>query len=100
MGSYTDKKNRIVSLFQSLRLLDSLQFLSQRLESSAKTLKTEDFALLRQHFSSLPDQVFKKLTKKVFFSYSFLDRFQKFDELLPPLGIDWKKPPCDSGYNS
>ena len=66
VGSYTDKKNRIVRLFLSLRFLDSLHFMSQSLESLAKTLKAEDFSLLRQHFSSVPDQVFKKLTKKVF----------------------------------
>ena len=90
VGSYTDKKNRIVRLFHSLRFLDSLQFMSQSLESLAKTLKADDFALLRQHFSGVPDQVFEKLTKKGFFPYSFLDSFQKFDEPLPPLGIDWK----------
>ena len=90
VGSYTDKKNKFVRLFHSLRFLDSLQFMSQSLESLAKTLKAEDFSLLRQHSSSVPNQVFKKLTKKGFFPNSFLDSFQKFDEPLPPLGIDWK----------
>ena len=98
--NYTDKKNRIVRLFHSSRFLDSLQFMSQSFESLAKTLKNNDFALLRQHFSSVPDQVFKKLTKKGFSPYSFLDSFQKFDEPLPPLGIDWKNLHWDSGYNS
>ena len=34
--------------------------------------------------------VFKKLTKKGFYTYSFLNSFQKFDEPLPPLGIERK----------
>ena len=71
VGSYTDEKNRIVRLFHSLRFLDSLQFMSQSLESLAKTLKAEDFSFLRQHFSSVPDQVFKKSPRKVFFHTAF-----------------------------
>ena len=45
--------------------------MSQSLESLAKTMKAGDFSLLRQHFSSVPDQVFKKLTKKDFFHTAF-----------------------------
>ena len=100
VGSYTDKKNRNVRLFHSLRFLDSLQFMSQSLESLAKTLKTEDFALLRQHFSSVPDQVFKKLTKKGFFHTVFWTASKSLMNRCHPWALIGKYPHWDSRYNS
>ena len=45
VGSYTKKSGKTVKLFQSMRFLDSYQFVSQNLDNLAKTLKTGDFLL-------------------------------------------------------
>ena len=89
VGSYTDKKNKIVRLFHSIQFLDKLEFMSQSLESLAKTFNAENVALFCPQFPSEPEQVFEKPIKK-FFPYSFLDNFQTFEEPLPPLGIGCK----------
>ena len=46
VGSYTGKKGKIVKISIASRFLDSVQFMTQSLDSLAKTLKKEDFALL------------------------------------------------------
>ena len=69
-----------------MRFLDSYQFVSQSLDNLAKTLKTDDFLLLRDFFSNVPDHLFCKLTQKGFFPYSFVDSFAKFEEPLPDFG--------------
>ena len=90
VGSYTKKSGKTVKLFQSMRFLDSYQFVSQNLDNLAKTLKTGDFLLPKEFFSNIPDQLFCKLTQKGFFPYSFLDSFAKFEEFLPDFGDSWK----------
>ena len=50
LGSYTKKSGKTVKLFQSMRFLDSYQFVSQSLDNLAKTLKTGDFLLLKEFF--------------------------------------------------
>ena len=90
VGSYKDKRNRIVPLFHSLRFLDSLQFMPQSLDALGKTLQLDDFALLRQQFSNISDAMFLTLTKKGHFPYNYLDSFAKFNMPLPPFGDDWK----------
>ena len=90
VGSYKDKRNKFVTLRHSLRFLDSLQFMSQSLDSLAKTVQLQDFVLLRRHFSHVTDDLFQKLTKKGHLPYSFLDSLQKFDVALPPFGDAWR----------
>ena len=90
VGSYKDKRNRIVSLYHSLRFLDSLQFMPQSLDALAKTLQSKDFVHLRGYFSNISEGLFKKLIKKGYFPYGFLDSFSKFEAPLPPYGNDWK----------
>ena len=69
--SYKDKTNKIETLGHSLRFLDSLQFMSQSLDSLAKTLQTKDFVLLRQHCSHVTEDLFQKRTKWGHFPYNF-----------------------------
>ena len=65
--------------------------MSQSLDSLAKTLKTDDFSLLKTFFSSTQSTVdWKPLTRKGHFPYSYLDSFPKFEKLLPNYGDDWK----------
>ena len=90
VGSYTKKCGKTVKLFQSMRFLDSYQFVSQSLDNLAKTLKTGDFILLKEFFSNVPDKLFCKLTQKGFFPYSFPDSFPKFEEPFPDFGDSWK----------
>ena len=90
VGSYTKKSGKTVKLFQSMRFLDSYQFVSQSLDNLAETLKTGDFLILKEFFWNNPDQFFCKLTQKGFFPYSFLDSVAKFEEPLPDFGDSWK----------
>ena len=91
LGSYKDKRNKIVTLRHSLRFLDSLQFMSQSLDSLAKTVQLKDFVLLRRHFFHVTDDLFQKLTKKGHFPYIFLYSLPKFDVALSPFGDAWRK---------
>ena len=91
VGSYTTKKGKIVKISNALRFLDSFQFMTQSLDSLAKTLKKEDFALLKEHFSSVYPQLdWTLFSEKGFFPYSYLDSFEKFNQPLPGYGDDWK----------
>ena len=67
VGTYKKQSGQMVKLYQSLRFLDSYQFVSQSLENLAKTLRKDDFFLLKQFFHNVPDQIFLKLTQKGFF---------------------------------
>ena len=89
VGTYKKQSGQLVKLYQSLRFLDSYQFVSQSLENLAKTMKKDDF-LHKQFFHNVPDQIFLKLTQKGFFPYSYLDSFEKFKEPFPNYGDAWK----------
>ena len=90
VGTYKKQSGQLVKLYQSLRFLDSYQFVSQSLENLAKTLKKDDFFLLKQIFHNVPDQTFLKLTQKGFFLYSYPDSFEKFKEAFPNYGDAWR----------
>ena len=65
--------------------------MSQSLDSLAKTLKTDDFSLLKRFFWTHPTVDWKLLTRKGHFPYSYLDSFPKFEKpLLNYGGDDWK----------
>ena len=50
VGSYKKQSGHLLKLHESLRFLDSYQFVSQSLENLAKTLKASDFSILKQFF--------------------------------------------------
>ena len=62
----------------------------QSLDALAKTLQSKDFVHLRGYFSNISAELFKKLIKKGYFPYGFLDSFSKLEGPLPPYGNDWK----------
>ena len=87
----TKRKGQIVKVSNTLRFLDSFQFMSQSLDSLAKTLKKEDFALLKHYFTETsPNNDWTLLCEKGIFPYSYLDSFEKFNQPLPPYGNDWR----------
>ena len=90
MGTYIKQSGRLVNMCQPLCFLDSYQFVSQSLENLAKTLRKDDFFLLKQFFHNVPDKNFLTLTQKGFFPYSYLDIFKKFKEPFPIYGDAWK----------
>ena len=91
VGSYTTKKGKIVKISNAMRFLDSFLVMTQCLHFLAKTLKKEDFALLREHFSSVYPQVHWTLfSEKGFFPYSYHHSFEKFNQPQPAYGDDWK----------
>ena len=89
MEKFKSKKGHDVIQYHSLRFLDSFQFMSQSLDSSAKTLDKQYFKLLKACFPNITGSVFGKLTRKGFFPYNFLDSLEKFTKPLPPYGPDW-----------
>ena len=90
VGTYKKKCGKIVKLVHSLRFLDSYQFVSQSLESLARTLSQTDFKHLKDGFLGIPDTLFGKITRKCFFPYSYLDSFTKFQKPLPEYGESWR----------
>ena len=91
VGSYYTKNHKNATITNNLRFLGSFQFMSQSLDSLAKTLKADDFSLLKTFFSSTQPTVdWKLLTRKGHFPYCYLDSFPKFEKPLPNYGDDWK----------
>ena len=66
MERFKSKVEQNAVLHHSLRFLDSFQFMSQSLDSLAKTVDKNDFRLLRAGFANIGDDPFQKLTKKGF----------------------------------
>ena len=89
MERFKSKLGQNVVLYHSLRFLDSFQFMSQRLDSLAKTVDKNDFKLLSAGFPNIGDDLFQRLTQKGFFPYNSLDSFEKFKEPFPPHGPLW-----------
>ena len=74
-----------------IRFLDKFNFMASGLDSLAQTLQDVDFKLLRHHFQSYSNSDFRKIRSKGLFPYSYLNCFEKFDEIgLPPSAEDWK----------
>ena len=78
----------------TLRFKDSLQFLNCSLDKLVKNLmgKEEDFTILKnlrhyfqQEWSHLDEEAFKMLTRKGVYPYSYMSKFERFEETsLPP----------------
>ena len=66
VGSYTDQKNKIVRLFHSIQFLDSLEFMSQSLESLAKTFNAENVASFVHNSPVNQSRCSKNLSKNFF----------------------------------
>ena len=81
---------KLVKLHKSLRFLDSYQFVSQSVQSLSKKLEANDFSIRNQLFSNIFYHLFVKFTKEGFYSYSYLDSFEKFKEPLLIFGESWK----------
>ena len=89
MERFKSKVGQNVVLYHSLQFLDSFQFMSQSLDSLAKTVDKSDFKLLRTGFLNIGDNLFGKLTKMGFFPYNYMDSFEKFNDPFPPHGPLW-----------
>ena len=73
MDRFKSKLGLNVVLYHSLLFLDSFQFISERLDSLAKTVDKNDFKLRRAGFPNIGDDFFQRLNKKGFFPYNYLD---------------------------
>ena len=89
MEKFKSKKGHDVLHYHPLRFLDSFQFISQSLDTLAKTLDKQDFKLLKACFPNFTESIFEKLTRKRFFPYNFLDSLEKFAKPLSPYGPGW-----------
>ena len=67
MCFHKKQSGQLVNLHESLRFLDSYQFVSQSSENLAETSKAKNFSILKQFFSNTPGQLFVKLIQKGFF---------------------------------
>ena len=84
MERFKSKVGQNVTLLHSLQFLDSFEFMSQCLDSLAKTVNNSDFKLLRAGFSNIGDNLFERLTKKNFVPYNYQDCFEKFNAPFSP----------------
>ena len=89
-SEYICKDGRHVPLYSQIRFLDSFQFMSQSLESLAKTMQTSSLQLLRNKFSDMSDFDFEKIRGKGFSPYNYLDSFEKFSQPFPAYGDAWR----------
>ena len=64
MERFKSKLGQNVVLDLSLRFLDSFQFMSQSLDSLAKTVDKNDCTLPKAGFPNIGDDLFQRLTKK------------------------------------
>ena len=67
VGTYKKKSGQLVKLYQSLRFLDSYQFVSQSLENLAKTLKKMTSSYSSNSFTTFRTKYFSSSLRKVFF---------------------------------
>ena len=67
-----------VSITGSLKFIDFLQFLSQRLDSLAKILEVDDLKYVRGEF--LIQHEFELIKRKGVYTYDYMDSFARFDE--------------------
>ena len=77
MERFKSKSGQHIVLYHSLSFLDSFQFMSQSIDSLAKTIQKGDFKLLKAGFPNIGEALFEKITRKGFFPYNFLDSFEK-----------------------
>ena len=63
--------------------------MSQSIHSLAKTIDKGDFKLLTAGFPNIGEALLEKRNRKGFFTYNFLDSFEKFNEPFPPHGPLW-----------
>ena len=89
MERFKSKVGQIVVLYHSLHFFESFQFMSQSLDSLAKTVDQSDFELLRTGFPNIGDKLFGNLTKKGFFPYNYLASFEKFTDTFLSHGPPW-----------
>ena len=87
-SEYRCKDGRHVPLYSEFRFLDSFQFMSQSLESLAKTMQTSPLQLLRKKFSDMSD--FEKTRGKSFFPHIYMDSFEIFSKPFPAYGDAWR----------
>ena len=88
VDSYIDKTRQKKLKYEEMRFLDSLRFLTESLQNLSKTLKNEDFYILRTRFPE--DYKSSLLTQKEVYQYFYIDSFENFDERkLPEFGSKW-----------
>ena len=86
---YTCKHGRHKPLYNGIRFLDSLQYMSQSPENFAKTMETSSLHLLRNKFSGMNDFNFGKIRGRDFFPYNYFDRFEKISQPSLASGDAW-----------
>ena len=89
VGSYVDKRGLTKCIKSDIRFLDSLNFMASGLDALAQTLSDEDLSLLKQNFSPDSEEMLKKIRRKGFFPYGYLDSSEKFNAPFPDYGPDW-----------
>ena len=90
VSEYKRKDGKVVALYSEIRFLGSFQFMSQSLDSLARTMESSSLILLRRKFSHLNDADFRKVRGKGYFPYSFLNSFERFSDPFPAYGDAWR----------
>ena len=88
--TYFDKRGKEKTSKHELRFLDSMNFMTSSLDALSKTLEQEDLRILRSGFQHLNDNDFRKIAKKAYLPYSYLDSHEKFNAPFPVFGMGWR----------
>ena len=79
-----------VPIFEYIRLIDSLNFMPQSLESLVADLPDNRFDILLSKYESYSNSHFQLLCQKCFYCYSYITSEQVFEKkVFPPLS-EWK----------
>ena len=84
--SFESEAGQQVPIFEYIRLIDSLSFMPQSLESLIADLPDNCFEILRSKDEAYPNSDFQFLCQKDFYCYSYVTWEEVFEEkVLPPL---------------
>ena len=93
VGSYYTRNHKNATITNNLRFLDSFQFMSQSLDSLAKTLKTDDFSLLKTFFlRHIRQSIGSYSLEKAIFHTPFRTHSQSSRNLYPIMKTTGKTP--------
>ena len=76
-----NKKGHVRHIYEEVHFLDSYKFMLSSPDTLARNLPKDKFVYLDSHFSAHSEEEKDLLRQKGFFPYSYIDSFEKYNEL-------------------
>ena len=91
--TYRDKHGKLQNVYENLRFLDSFKSMSSSLSTLVNKLPAEKFTLIDKFFNKKGHSTEKIeiLKKKSFYPYTYVENFEKLNEIRLPARMLWKK---------